>query len=259
MPGEGVDLANAMRQSKSLVATTSLLLLMLSPGRAFPTQGIGANGKGISIATPRLVSIDAPDGVAVVADEYGASDRAVILAHGGRFDRTSWKEQAKALAAAGFRVLAIDFRAATASRQGKETPCLYDASCLAKDILAVVRYLRRDGAKHVSIVGGSLGGGAAAQATIEAKAGEIDQVVLLAHMLIDEPERMKGRKLFIVARNDLSGSGKPRLEGITAQFERSPDPKEMLILEGAAHAQFLFETDQGKRLLREILRFLSNP
>ena len=195
----------------------------------------------------------------MVADDYGASDRAVILAHGGRFDRTSWKEQAKALAAAGFRVLAIDFRAAIASREGKETPCLYDASCLAKDILAAVRYLRRDGAKQVSIVGGSLGGGAAAQATIEAKAGEIDRTVLLAHMLIGEPERMKGRKLFIVARNDLSGSGKPRLDGIRAQFERAPEPKKMVILEGSAHAQFLFDSDQAKRLLEEILRLPLEP
>ena len=206
----------------------------------------------------RTISIPATDG-AISADVYGASERAVILAHGGRFNRASWKAQAKVLATAGFRVLAIDFRAAIASREGKETPCLYDASCLAKDILAAVRYLRREGAKEVSIVGGSLGGGAAAQATIEAEAGEIDRIVLLAHMLIGEPERMKGRKLFVVARNDLSGSGKPRLDGIRVQFERAPEPKKMVILEGSAHAQFLFETDQGQRLLEEILRFLSEP
>jgi len=209
-------------------------------------------------AEARTISIPATDG-AITADVYGASDRAVIVAHGGRFDRTSWKEQAQALSAAGFRVLAIDFRAAIAAREGKETPCLYEASCLAKDILAAVRYLRRDGAKQVSIVGGSLGGGAAAQATIVAEVGEIDRVVLLAHMLIDEPERMKGRKLFILARNDLSGSGKPRLDGIRAQFERAPEPKKIVILEGSAHAQFLFDSDQGKRLLDEILRFLSEP
>jgi hypothetical protein len=32
-----------------------------------------------------------------------------------------------------------------------------------------------------------------------------------------------------------------------------------VILEGSAHAQFLFQTDQGERLVREILRFLSEP
>ncbi len=229
-----------------------LLLLLLVSASEPPLVQLDAAPEA------RTISIPATDG-AITADVYGAGERAVVLAHGGRFDRTSWKEQARVFAAAGFRVVAIDFRAAIASRQGKETPCLYDASCLAKDILAVVRYLRRDGAKLVSVVGGSLGGGAAAQATVEAKTGEIDRVVLLAHMLIDEPARMKGRKLFIVARNDLGGSGKPRLDGIRAQFERAPDPKEMVILEGSAHAQFLFDSDQAKPLLDEILRFLSEP
>jgi hypothetical protein len=32
-----------------------------------------------------------------------------------------------------------------------------------------------------------------------------------------------------------------------------------VILEGSAHAQFLFDTDQGTRLLNEIIRFLSTP
>jgi hypothetical protein len=36
-------------------------------------------------------------------------------------------------------------------------------------------------------------------------------------------------------------------------------PKELIILDGSAHAQFLFATDQGARLMREILRFLSQP
>ncbi len=228
-----------------------LLPLLFSASEPPPAQLPAA-------AEARTISIPATDG-AITADVYGVSDRAVILAHGGRFDRTSWKEQAQALATAGFRVLAIDFRAAIASRQGTETPCLYDASCLAKDLLAVVRHLRREGAKQVSIVGGSLGGGAAAQATIEAKAGEIDRIILLAHMLIGEPERMKGRKLFIVARHDLGGSGKPRLDGIRAQFERAPEPKRLVILEGSAHAQFLFDSDQAKPLLDEILSFLSEP
>ena len=233
-----------MRLNKRSICPISVLLCSLS---------------ATSPAQVKSVTIPAPDGGAVAADGYGTGERAVILAHGGRFDRTSWRKQADVLADRGFRVLAIDFRASVASRKGEETPCLYDASCLAKDVLAAVRYLRLDGAKQVSIVGGSLGGGAAAQASIEAQAGEIDRIVLLAHMLIDEPERMKGRKLFITARNDLSGSGKPRLEGIRAQFDRAPEPKQLVILEGAAHAQFIFDSDQGQRLLDEIVRFLQEP
>lgn len=38
---------------------------------------------------------------------------------------------------------------------------------------------------------------------------------------------------------------------------RAPDPKELIILDGSAHAQFIFETEHGGRVMREILRFLS--
>ena len=34
-------------------------------------------------------------------------------------------------------------------------------------------------------------------------------------------------------------------------------PKEILILEGSAHAQYVFATAEGERVMREILRFLS--
>jgi hypothetical protein len=40
---------------------------------------------------------------------------------------------------------------------------------------------------------------------------------------------------------------------------QTPEPKELIVLEGSAHAQFIFATDQGERLMREILRFLSAP
>jgi hypothetical protein len=70
------------------------------------------------------------------------------------------------------------------------------------------------------------------------------------------PTSSKSASLFIVARDDASGDG-PRLPGIKAQYEKAPEPKEMIILEGGAHAQFLFKTNQGDRVMREILRFLS--
>lgn len=78
-------------------------------------------------------------------------------------------------------------------------------------------------------------------------------------MLIAAPDRMKGRKLFIVSRADIGSGNKPRLPGIRAQYEKASGPKELIILEGSAHAQFIFETPEGQRLMREIVRFLSAP
>ncbi len=204
------------------------------------------------------ISFKTQDGGLVYADAYGKGNRGVVLAHGGRFNKESWKKQAEALATAGFRVLALDFRGYGKSRgPGDADPM---SAPLHFDVLAAVRYLRKAGAKTVSVVGASMGGGAAADASIAAKPGEIDRVVLLAGASYDGPsEKMKGRKLFILARDDLGPGDKPRLPMIRERFERAPEPKEWVVLEGSAHAQFLFETDQGERLLREILRFLSAP
>jgi hypothetical protein len=64
--------------------------------------------------------------------------------------------------------------------------------------------------------------------------------------------------LFIVARDDASQDG-PRLPGILENYEKTPEPKKLVILEGSAHAQHLFATNQGDRLMREILTFLTEP
>jgi pimeloyl-ACP methyl ester carboxylesterase len=202
----------------------------------------------------KTVSFPTEDGGVVYADVYGEGNRAVVLAHGGQFNKESWGKQARTLAAAGFQVLALDFRGYGKSRgPGDSDPM--DAP-LHLDVLAAVRYLRETGVKSVSIVGGSMGGGAAGDASIASWPGEIDRVVFLGSAPNESADKLKSSSLFIVARDDASGDG-PRLPGIRAQYEKAPQPKELIILEGSAHAQFLFQTDQGDRVMREILRFLS--
>jgi len=124
-------------------------------------------------------------------------------------------------------------------------------------VLAAVRYLREHGAKTVFVVGGSMGGGAGGAAAIEAP-DEIERVVMLGAAPYGPAEKLKARTLFIVARDDTSGDG-PRLPGIREQYEKAPQPKELIIVDGSAHAQYLFQTDQSDRVMREILRFLSAP
>jgi pimeloyl-ACP methyl ester carboxylesterase len=205
-------------------------------------------------AAQKTVSFPTEDGGVVFADVYGEGDRAVVLAHGGPFNKESWDKQARTLTAAGFRVLALDFRGYGKSRgPGDSEPM---GAPLHLDVLAAVGYLRKTGAKTVSVVGGSMGGGAAGDASITSQPGEIDRVVFLGAAPNEPADKLKSATLFIVARDDASGDG-PRLPGIKAQYEKAPQPKELIILEGSAHAQFLFQTDQADRVMREILRFLS--
>jgi pimeloyl-ACP methyl ester carboxylesterase len=199
-----------------------------------------------------LVSFPTSDGGVVYADDYGAGERAVVLAHGGRFTKESWAEQAESLMTEGFRVLAIDFRGRGMSHGGPGS----DGDDVHLDVLAAVQYLRNTGAQTISLVGASFGGWAVARAATELTAGEIDAVVLLAHSPIENPEAIHGRKLFVTTRGDFSGGGRLRLPDIREQYERASEPKRLVILEGSAHAQNIFDTEQGPRLLREIVQFL---
>ena len=204
----------------------------------------------------QTISFPTEDGGHICADLYGQGTRAVVLAHGGRFNKESWREQAQELASKGFRILAIDFRGFGCSTGPGQSD--FDTAPFAKDVLAAVRYMKANGAKAVSVVGGSFGGSAAGDASIESAPGEIDRIVLLGAAPNLPAEKLKSRALFIVARDDSNGSG-PRLPGIRAQYERAPQPKELIVLDGSAHAQFLFQTDQSSRVMHEIVRFLSAP
>ncbi|MEA2257594.1 MAG: hypothetical protein QOJ51_419 [Acidobacteriaceae bacterium] len=209
-----------------------------------------------TLASAQTISFPTEDGGRVCADLYGQGTHAVVLAHGGRFNKESWREQAQVLAADGFRILAIDFRGFGCSTGPGEAN--FDKAPFENDVIAAVRYLKAHGAKSVSVVGGSFGGGAAGDASIKSSPGEIDRIVFLGAAPNLSAEKLKSRSLFIVAREDRNDSG-ARLPGIRAQYDRAPQPKELIVLDGSAHAQFLFQTDQSSRVMHEIVRFLSVP
>lgn len=204
----------------------------------------------------QTISFSTEDGGRVCADLYGQGTRAVVLAHGGRFNKESWREQARTLVSQGFRILAIDFRGFGCSTGPGQAD--FDHAPFENDVLAAVRYLKAQGAKTVSVVGGSFGGGAAGDASIKSAPGEIDRIVFLGAAPNLSAEKLKSRALFIVARDDANDSGR-RLPGIRAQYEKAPQPKQLIVLDGSAHAQFLFQTNQSVRVMHEILRFLSMP
>ena len=205
----------------------------------------------------QLVSFPTEDGGKVCADLYGEGTRGVVLAHGGRFNKESWKDQAQVLVSKGFRVLAIDFRGFGCSSGPGQSD--FDTAPFYDDVLAAVQYLKAGGAKTVSVVGGSFGSSAAGDASIKAPAHTIDRIVFLGGSPNLLANNLKSRTLFIVARDDSSGSGGLRLPGIRLQYERAPEPKRLIVLEGSAHAQFLFQTSQGPRVMQEIVQFLTMP
>lgn len=220
----------------------NLPLLALLAGAAFPQEPVRFSAK---------------DGWNIYGDLYGKGPRAVLLVHGGRFNKSSWTKQAQTIAQNGFTVLAIDLRGTGLSKDGPANR--RNDIAMPLDLLAAIRFLQGNGARSVSIVGASMGGNLAEEALRLAQPGEIDRVVFLAHGAYGPPQALKVRKLFAVARNDMGPGNVARLTRIQAQYDQALDPKELLVLEGDAHAQFLFDTDQGGRLIAEIIRFLAAP
>ncbi len=240
------------RRGEVILLHLGIMLLLAT------SQGLAQETVSIPIARTREQ---------IQADIYGAGQNGagqkdnakggIVLAHGGRFDKSSWRKQAQRLAGTGFVVLAISFRGDRKNPDG--SPGSFGSTPdNATDVLAGVEYLHKRGIKRVSAIGGSMGGDAVGEADARSAPGDIERIVLLGSSGGDFPAKLTGRKLFIVAREDSSGDG-PRLPEITRHYAKAPPPKKLIVLEGSAHAQYLFDTEQGPRLMEEILHFLSNP
>ncbi len=192
-----------------------------------------------SITQPRLVTFDTADGGRIQAHLYAGGERSVVLAHGMVFNKESWAPQAERLAAAGYTVLAIDFRGYGESVGGSNSRALYE------DVLGGVRFLKGRGLASVSVIGGSMGGGAAAAAAGMAEPGEIDKLILLSGTPIGGIEGIKSAAtLFVVSE------GEGMANQVEDQYQRAPGPKRLELLPGNAHAQHIFKTEQSDPLIR---------
>jgi dienelactone hydrolase len=98
------------------------------------------------------------DNVRLYAVEAGTGSVAVVLAHQGRSDLCEELPYAKTLIGAGLRVLAFDFRG-----NGHSASPSTNALAYRRDFAAAVKYLKREGATRVFLIGASMGGAAAVQ------------------------------------------------------------------------------------------------
>jgi len=214
---------------KTLIVSIALVTLA--------SAASGAAFKQVSFATS--------DGGQIFANLYGEGSHAVVLAHGAVFNKESWHTQALQLKERGLKVLAIDFRGYGKSKAGK------NGKTLSLDVLAAIDYLKGQGVEKVSLLGGSMGGRASAEASVASAPGDIYGFVLIANPPFGSPQKLKGDKLFIVSEGDgLAAS-------VKSEFQKAPQPKHLEILEGSAHAQHIFKTDKAEKLTNLILDFLT--
>ncbi len=202
---------------------------------------VGSGAWAVAVQ-PTEVSFPTADDGEVHALLYSSGDHAVVLAHGGVFNKESWAPLAPRLAEAGLQVLAIDFRGYGNSKPGSYGKNLY------LDIIAAVTYLQERGATRVSVLGASMGGGAAERAATFAGPGEIDHLILLAPAAIPKPEQIQANRILYITTE-----GDPSADRTRQQYENAPEPKSLEILPGDAHAQHIFKTEQAEALVELIL------
>lgn len=192
----------------------------------------------------KLISYSTEDGGTVEASLFeGKKDLVVIFAHGAVFNKESWYFLAEKLQSKGIASLSIDFRGYGNSKTGT-------TNNLALDILGAVSYLKDQGYKTISLVGGSMGGAAIMNA-LELKSDDtLKKVVLLSPASSNGITNTSLEKLFIATQD----------EGLFARvkiaFDTSAQPKQFKIYEGSLHAQHMFKSNYAEELTDLIVGFL---
>ena len=116
-----------------------------------------------------------------------------------------------------------------------------------ESIEAAAKYLREErGAESVALVGASAGAGPVLEAS--GKGGIAEQLILLSGTG-DVSKLGKLPKLFVASE------GEGLAPDVRQMAKEAPGNKnEALILPGGAHAQAIFETDQGGKLMQRIMK-----
>ncbi|MEJ7834224.1 MAG: alpha/beta hydrolase [Nocardioides sp.] len=209
----------------ALRGALSVLLLMFAAGcggGSEDTEGSGdaggSSGEQIEIGGAEALM-------------WGDGDYGVVLAHGAAFDAASWEEQAERIADGGATVVAVE----DISPEGIE---------------AAVEQLQEDGIDDVALVGGSAGADAILQ-LVSAEPDLPDQLILLSpNSTVDGLGEQP--KLFIASEDE------PVADVSRELAESAPGgDNEALILPGSAHAQNIFDSDQGDDVLDVMLERLA--
>lgn len=162
---------------------------------------------------------------------WGKGARGVVLAHGASYDAASWEPQGQTLADNGAMAVAVE-------------------GTSPQNLRAAISYLKRErDVEGVSLIGASAGAGPVLQVAGE-NPEEVNQIILLSGVG-DVSQLGEYPKLFVAS------AGEGMAERVRQMASEAPgDQNEALIFPGDAHAQAIFQTEQGERLMQVILQRL---
>ena len=140
---------------------------------------VGACLLGLPTATAGDVNFSASDGqrIAAVHNPVGSSTRGVVLVHDDGGSGTDWEFFANRLKRTGFHTLSVDLRGHGASRVSGRLST-EDYAAMKGDVVAAVKWLRRQGVEELVLIGAGLGANLALQTAAED--AEVAKLVLLS-------------------------------------------------------------------------------
>ncbi len=158
---------------------------------------------------------------------WGKGASGVVLSHGAAYDAASWKPQAQEIAKNDATVVAVE-------------------DTTQESIEAAANYLKDErGAKSITLVGASAGGAAVLET---AGSTDLADGVILLSSTGDVANLGDYPKLFVASEGESMSSQVRQMAKDAPGGEN-----EALILPGDAHAQAIFDGDQGDKLLQAII------
>jgi pimeloyl-ACP methyl ester carboxylesterase len=198
------------------------------------------------------VRFRADDGVSLAAHRWGTGTTAIVLGHGSGSDLCEWVLYARRLAAAGYFVLAIDFRAHGASDRPRTVRA---SQRLAGDLAAAVKVVRRLGKTQVFLVGSSMGGiaslvaGANVRPPVDGVVSLSAPAAFLGMNAVKTAPRLTVPVLYVAATTDSGGRfarDARTMFGATASADRRLE-----IFPGHLHGSSLLEANADVQKLVE--------
>lgn len=232
------------RRVAAVLAVVALTLTGACAGGG--EEGPDGGGAGSSSVPTKDITFETSDGVELAGRLFGEGEIGVALAHMYPADARSWYGGAEALAEAGYMTLAFNFRGYAPS-EGDKSP-----SKAADDVRGATAALRREGAKHVALVGASMGGTASIVAAEDREA--------LAVVAISAPARFMTIDAIIVAQNVqrpvllMAARGDSEAFESLSELERALPNPDTKIFDSDAHGTALI--DERPEAVEEIISFL---
>tara|TARA_Y100000310_G_scaffold17736_1_gene17519 strand:- start:3398 stop:4105 length:708 start_codon:yes stop_codon:yes gene_type:complete len=211
--------------------TTIVFLILLAAALSSCTEE-----EQIGKVLKKKVSLVAEDGVSIAADFYPEDgDKAIILLHMYKHDKSSWESFAGDLRNKGYNLLAIDLRGHGESDLDLNSFTEQDYNNMVLDVSSGFDYLILSGMNQISVIGASIGANTALNFAVEEL--RVQNVILLSPGLdyrgikTDETIKEYKRPLLIIA-----GTGDAySWESSNTLFDLSPSKAKMQPYETTFH------------------------